>query len=602
MWVVIVLVWSAVQSFANDLIGDIVSLDTSAQGYIMVLTDQGLLYQFDGIEYSLVRDDLGVGARQILAYEGGFLVLSASELLWIYQDRQNTISKESFKIFRGQDKIYAVTDTFLYALDHIGLSRVNATTTNQLESDLLHHASTISSSELTDVFIFQNMLHYLDDGDIMVLKNGLQLRWLPPEGNVMGRVYGLSATSKALWISAEKGFFCWNPTAYELKRVGQRPANPFQLIEDRWGHVWLSENQRLRLLTSQSNTPQRPALWIEKVKVSGQEVRWDQPLKLRYQEGPINIEYKTIYLPSPGKIRVLYSIDEGNSWLTAPRDIISLPIFEAGKYTFVLKALAYENDVVFSRPLKITVLEPRLPIWAWWVMGLAILTSLFVLIRYLFVKQQMENLQSKVTRLQLTAAKKAQDQKVGQLQMNPHFLFNALQTLQGLMTSGKQEQATLYTQTLGQYYRNLLEQSREDYIPLDQEVDFLTQYLNLEVISRDSAFEYQFTGLDTLMDQDIRIPPMLVQPIIENAVIHGMPSVGKGMIVIDFDLIEEDLLRIKVDVNVQGFGHHSSSSHKGAATNIIQERLQALDPKRTAYVMQNRHDGGMLVSLVTIVK
>ena len=591
-----------VHAFAYDLRGHIVSLDTSEQGFIMVLTDQGVLYQYDGIEFALIRDDLGKGARQVVAYEGGFLVRSASSLLWIYQDRINTISNEPFKILKGRKQIYALKDTSIYTLNQINLVKVDKRSRDQLTSDLFRHAATKTFAEPTDAVIFQNMLHYVDNGQIMVLKDGSQRRWLPPEGNVLGSVYGLSATSAALWINAEEGLFCWNPITYELKRVEPRIGNNFQLVEDRWQHIWVSEKQDLRLLTSRSFGSQTPALWIDRVQVSNNEVRWDQPLKLRNQEGSISIDYKAIYPPSPAHIKVYYSIDNGKSWTPAPTRSINLPQLEPGKYTFMMKALVNEKDVAFTKPLKITVLEARLPIWTWWVMSLAILAALIAFIRYLFVQQQMENLQSKVAQLQLAAAKKAQDQKVGQLQMNPHFLFNALQTLQGLMISGKKEQATQYTQSLGLYYRNLLDLSRSDYIPLEQELDFLTQYMNLEIISRDSAFEYQFNGIDTLMDQDIRIPPMLVQPIIENAIIHGKPLEGKGMITIDFDLIEEDLLKISVTDTGQGLSHQSSSNHKGAAIQIIQERLNTLDPKRTAFIMQNREMGGVQVIVIIVVK
>ncbi len=165
-------------------------------------------------------------------------------------------------------------------------------------------------------------------------------------------------------------------------------------------------------------------------------------------------------------------------------------------------------------------------------------------------------------------------------QMNPHFIYNSLSTVQHLIVLNEQQKAFDYISDFSLLMRQMLNNSRKSYVALEDEIDFLTRYMELERFRFSNSFEYEFQVEDAIKVHSHCIAPMLIQPILENAIKHGMgPKKEKGILRISFSF-HKDILECVVDDNGAGWKKTrsavSSLKHESTALNIIRERLNVI--------------------------
>lgn len=162
------------------------------------------------------------------------------------------------------------------------------------------------------------------------------------------------------------------------------------------------------------------------------------------------------------------------------------------------------------------------------------------------------------------------EQRMLRSQMNPHFIFNALNSIQSFITTNKAYEAEVFMSKFSLLVRKILENSTQRTIPLDEEVETLDLYLTLEK----SRFEERF-DFEIIEDADgmISIPPMLLQPFVENAIIHGMKGKSeKGKITVRF-IEQDDHLTCEVEDDGVGRGTQSKKNHKSLATSLTNDRI-----------------------------
>ena len=169
-------------------------------------------------------------------------------------------------------------------------------------------------------------------------------------------------------------------------------------------------------------------------------------------------------------------------------------------------------------------------------------------------------------------------QKALQLQMNPHFVFNSLNSIQGLIANEDNQKARRYLQEFSTMMRSVLNQSREETILLSEEVKYLKSYLNLEQMANNNKFDWD-VEIDPGIDDDIRIPTMIIQPFVENAILHGVKTLKerRGKIQLNFEA-DGSKIRCKVVDNGIGrvaAGRLKSSNHRSVAIDVVKERLRS---------------------------
>ncbi|MBU0486567.1 MAG: tetratricopeptide repeat protein [Bacteroidetes bacterium] len=171
------------------------------------------------------------------------------------------------------------------------------------------------------------------------------------------------------------------------------------------------------------------------------------------------------------------------------------------------------------------------------------------------------------------------------LQMNPHFIFNSLVAIQSYIYEKDAVKASSYLSGFAKLIRLILDNSREEYISLDQEIKTLNYYLEIQELRFENKFEYSVHIDPELDTTNIAIPPMLAQPFIENALEHGLfHKNNKGIIDINFSR-ENHILVLSIEDNGIGrknaakIGKEGSSDHESLATKITKERFAGMKKK-----------------------
>jgi len=195
---------------------------------------------------------------------------------------------------------------------------------------------------------------------------------------------------------------------------------------------------------------------------------------------------------------------------------------------------------------------------------------------YSFYRQQ--RLREKNKLLKSENQRLSVEQKMLQAQLNPHFIFNAIANLQSLVASGHTEESVCYLTSFSELLRSTLEQNRKDFIEIDEEIVSLNNYLRLQQMRYADVFDYKIIVDDKLNLNQTLIPPMLIQPFVENAIEHGFRNIGyKGLLAISFK-IKDDVLAIEIDDNGSGLGPKINENPKkqSLAQVILKERIDLL--------------------------
>jgi len=146
-------------------------------------------------------------------------------------------------------------------------------------------------------------------------------------------------------------------------------------------------------------------------------------------------------------------------------------------------------------------------------------------------------------------------------QMNPHFIFNALNSVNSFIATNDERTANKYLSDFSQLMRSVLENSEEDFIPLQKEIELLDLYTKLEHFRFKDKFDYKISVDENVKIEEFQIPPMLLQPYIENAVWHGLRyKKEKGHLDISIQQKQEDL--IKIIISDDGIGRKKSKELK----------------------------------------
>lgn len=203
-----------------------------------------------------------------------------------------------------------------------------------------------------------------------------------------------------------------------------------------------------------------------------------------------------------------------------------------------------------------------------------IVSNVLVIGFFLFFQENSDKVKSEyqahLARLEARALK---------ARMDPHFIFNAINGIQSMMILKGERETNRYIAMLSKILRFSMDQSMQELISLQDEVDYLKAYLELQKMRLDKKLDYCFDIKLKNKLKHYRIPPMFVQPLVENAIIHGIiPLKGKGVLLLT--LTEKDgTLRIMVEDNGIGLkvskkrNKKQRKNHKSLGTQILRERI-----------------------------
>jgi tetratricopeptide (TPR) repeat protein len=202
------------------------------------------------------------------------------------------------------------------------------------------------------------------------------------------------------------------------------------------------------------------------------------------------------------------------------------------------------------------------------------------------LKEAFEKLQLEKNRSEQLFRNQLQDLRSGalQAQMNPHFVFNSLNSIQQFIWEKDPEQATAYLNRFSGLIRAVLDNSRKQFVRLEQDLSALESYIELESLRFEKKFEYRIICDAAVDKQQIQLPPMIIQPFAENAIVHGLQTLKRaGQLTITIKHKENNLLHITIEDNGIGRAEaglikkSKAQSHQSVAMQLTKERLEKMN-------------------------
>jgi sensor histidine kinase YesM/ligand-binding sensor domain-containing protein len=356
-------------------------------------------------------------------------------------------------------------------------------------------------------------------------------------------------------------------------------------LEDHFGNLWFGTKNGITKYTPNENkkTLLKPTISFENIEVSNQSLDSIQEqfkygvLQLSPAQNNISFSFKTVDINQPKRIEYQYTLNETqSSW--GSNNTVNFANLTAKNYTFSVTSRSASK--IESEPVIFTFFIDK-PLYqkTWFIISVtSLLAIIFFLIIYFYFKRKQTENQQKIQKLTLENHLITLEQKALQLQMNPHFIFNVLNGIKAFGNNGNTNELNSTISQFASLLRSLLHNSRKEEINLSEEIEMLKNYLDLEQ-KMNANFEYTIaTEVENIATEEILIPPMLVQPFVENSIKHGFKDTN-GKLSIHFKTKNNHLVCTIIDNGIgieQSKKAKGTSSHTSIALKVTKERIENL--------------------------
>jgi LytS/YehU family sensor histidine kinase len=236
-----------------------------------------------------------------------------------------------------------------------------------------------------------------------------------------------------------------------------------------------------------------------------------------------------------------------------------------------------------------------------------ILEALVLIVILLLVfKYRLKKIRKKQTeelkRINLENELRIVQQSALKAQMNPHFIFNVLNSIKGYIYDNDKKNAVLYLSEFSELMRKVLDNSSNERIKLSEEIEILRIYIELEAMLLDGEFSYEIKLEDNIDADSIQIPGLLIQPYVENAFKHGLRhKKDTKKLVLNLSLLEKENILL-VEINDDGIGlqrskqinEQNTKAHKSFASEATAKRIDLLNSEKKDAIHVEMFDKGEL--------
>lgn len=317
-------------------------------------------------------------------------------------------------------------------------------------------------------------------------------------------------------------------------------------------------------------------VYINNILINDSNVSVNNKYQLNHFENNIKIKFIALGFKNARNLQYRYKMEGlDTNWVYTMNREIQFTTLPPGRYKFIVTVL--NSSGKWTSKVGSVEFVISTPFWkTWWFLLLLIvlvISMTFYITSYLIQKRQKEkNKTEEVNKLLLNLKLKAL-----RAQMNPHFIFNVINSIQHFILYKNDEAAHRYLTKFSKLIRTILNNSEQNVVLLSDEIKALELYLELEAMRFEKRFEYEVLIDDVLDVNKIKIPSMLIQPYVENAIKHGiLPSLTIGKIKIEI-LKHQNLLKCIIEDNGVGrqesFKKNVNNEYRSFGTTITKERL-----------------------------
>jgi ligand-binding sensor domain-containing protein len=354
--------------------------------------------------------------------------------------------------------------------------------------------------------------------------------------------------------------------------------------EDPDGTIWFSTvNGLIKYSPNQLSRNEREAkLNFTSIQLFYADTVLPDNSDLPYDLNNISFHYTGICLSNPEKVRYIHKLENFDRYWSpeSDEDVTRYSNLPPGSYTF--KVRCCNNEGIWNQPItfSFTINKPYYQQW-WFVLSVVGFAVSLVIIVFRLRLNQLKREQRKETEKQIEISKN--QLKALRSQMNPHFMFNSLNSIQNYIVNNKDDRAILYLNKFAKLMRMILNNSEKSLVTLREELDAMRLYIELEQMRFQNTFQYEINVGEEIDPDFEQIPTMLIQPYVENAILHGLnPKGERGLLKLEIRLAGGVMICSIMD---NGIGReksaemkrNSAKEHKSMGMDITKQRLQILN-------------------------
>jgi ligand-binding sensor domain-containing protein/anti-sigma regulatory factor (Ser/Thr protein kinase) len=386
-------------------------------------------------------------------------------------------------------------------------------------------------------------------------------------------------SQKTLWVGTLNGLFYFdNKTqrfyAHNTPALFNDSREIFALADGGNGNLFigtLSGLYKTKIETRQSNSKVN----ISSIQFNGITYFWPpKKIILPHKENDLFIEFTNSSFLNQANTLFEYKIEPTNSdWTVSQNNRVNFINLSSGKYTFKVRAINTNGNL--KSEIKSIDFYVYTPFWKkkWFIYSIIIFSFLLVTSISLYTRLRIRKkrlFEDSISKLRLNSLNTL---------LNPHFISNILHSIIGYLENSKNkdyQSVKKYLSKFSELIRLNLAFANKSYIYLDDELLRLELYIQIEQYRFNNKFDYEINVDNKLNVRDIEIPNMIVQPFIENAIVHGLlKSKKKGKVTVNFIYIDDNTLQVEITDSGIGFNSTTAQPYKKSmGTKIVTERLK----------------------------
>ena len=542
----------------------VVSIAQTNDGLTWLGTDNGLIVPGHQV-IDIGKDGLTGAIKEVIPGEGPaiWIASSANVSKAYYEGRQDGViqlskverilPQRSYALYKDYNNAHwfgSVSGLFKYSNGHLDTFK---------EGSVFHAYRVSDIKQTADSSLW---VATYGEGLLQIKNDTLVRKWNENTGFRTSTCTVIHAEENDLWVGTNKGMTLMREgsfTDYWIDNYDGLPSNEVRAIYKDSEGVWVGTPKGL------ANFPQSvlqkneepPGISITNLQVNDQDTSLQKNFRLQHNQNNLSVAFLGFAYRARGNVTYRYRLlGLTDQWMKTEQREVTFFTLAPGEYQFEVVAINEDGfQSVEPASFSFTILKPW---WRkWWFQAGALflllgLSSGVVYWRQRDLRQQervAQAFQDRINNLRLEAL---------QTQMNPHFIFNALNAIQDFLITNDREQAIHYLSSFARMIRQIFDYSRRKTISLEEETEFLKLYLELEKLRFGDRVEINF-DIDPNLKENITeyfLPPLLVQPIIENAFKHGlMHKKEKGTLSVFFEIVNE---WVKCTVEDNGVGRQKA--------------------------------------------
>lgn len=541
------------------------------------------------------------------------------------QEKIESITKD-FKI--GQRVFRAFKPSFAWQENDLNSWTVSYSVLTHIQ----HESNKIEVFNLSDykvrkgycMIAYENKLWLgTDVGIIFIDKNNISKKDSIGEIKLRQVLNFLVDKENRLWIATDLGLFLYENNKFTPQKTGNTTGSKYctGITEDRQGRIWVStwdgvfvfDGKKTNYYNTHDGLPSKTAncilfdgatgrlfvgtdnglgvlnkpIFVDSSKKRNVFINCsitgyaDSALSSGQSLSPdmnnLNFYLSFPYYQGMSEVYYEYRLNDGR-WTVTKNPTVVISDIASGNHRFYARAKI--NDELISNGktnFTFTIQKPFYKTWWFWLIAALIFQLIiFSVINYVNKKAKEKKLAVQSQKAEYASLK----QQAFTLLMNPHFIFNALNSVQFYVNKQDRQSANKYLSDFATLIRRSFDASQRSFVTLEEELETIRLYLQLEKMRFTDKFEYSINVSGAAADEDWMLPSMMLQPFLENAVLHGlMPLDEKGMLTIDVTAVNNCLQVIITDNGIgieKSKALRSGAKHNSKGMQLINERLEIL--------------------------